>query len=844
MADYDLGTARGKITIDASTIGRTTASLDKFGKSFLGVGALALGGFAVAVGAAASFEKSLSGTRAVLGGTEQDMENLRKKAFDLGRSSQFTSKEVADGFESMAKAGLHATDIMGGAADAAVVLASAAGDMNLDQASEIMVNAMKTFGLGAKDLGHVADVLAGAANASTVDVDDLAVSMKYAGAVAKTQGVSIDALSTAFAILGDRGIKGSTAGTSMRGVLLSLSPTSKKAAQALKDLGIITKDGANQFFNAKGEMKSLGEVSQILQDHTKGLSQEQKTQAFNTIFQRRAMASALILSEQGAAGFKKYSDEISRVSAAKVAADKLDNLAGRVKILKSSVQTLVIQFGEIFQKMLQGWAEKAIVVVNWLSNLSDGTKKAIVIIVVAVGVLATIIGTMLLAVSAAIKVYKAFKDLQRGIALITKAVKLLNLSFLTSPVFLIIVALVALGVALFVLYKKSETFRNIVDSLWQSLQKVWDSITNAGVAAWHAFQAGVDIVTGAVSAIINFVKANWVDIIAVLFLGPIGIIMVAWRHFGDDFLNFIGNVISSVVGFLMDLPGKAAAALAQLPYAVGYVIGLVLGTIIKFALDGVRFMVEMGPKFIAAIVGFLTQLPGKVASFLYSAFLKLGEFERNALSAAARIGAGILKGIVDFLLKLPGRAFDLLTSVVSTIAGFYLTMFTGAANLGKAIFTAFIDQVTSLPGRMGGILVNIIKAIKDKITDGFNAVKDFASGLWNGFKKGLFGSPRTKIEYAVEAMTDTVGTETARLASQVKQIQRLSNGISDLSPSASLGLAQGAGILKAAGSTLAPFPTAAAPVQEGDTFNITGADTKTALQLSQEIMFEKRVNVK
>lgn len=921
MADYDLGTARGKIDIDASTLGRTTAAFDKVGKSLLGVGAVALAGFGLAVSSAASFEKSLSGTRAVMNGTEADMEKLRQKAFELGRTSQFTSKQVADGFESMAKAGLNARDILGGAADAAVALASAAGGgMNLDQASEIMVNAMKTFELGAGDLTHVADVLAGAANASTVEVDDLAVSLKYAGAVAHTQGVSIDELSTALAILGDRGIKGSTAGTSLRGVLLSLSPTSAKAASALKELGIITADGSNQFFDAKGNMKSFAEVAQILQDHTRGLSQEQKTQAFNTIFQRRAMASALILANQGAAGFANYAAEIKKISAADVAAIKLDNLAGRVKILKSSLQTLMIQFGEAFQKTLQGWAEKAIVVVNWMSSLDDSTKKTIATVVVIVGVLATLAGTFILVMSALVKTYRAARDFVKGVQLMIQVTKLMWATMAANPILIVIAALVAIGVALFVLYKKSQRFRDIVDSLWQVLQRLWDTLSGAGVKAWHALNTAVRDVVGAFEAAFRWVKANWDIILAVLTGGP-GLIILVWRRFGDDIKNFIGGALDAVVGFFQALPGRIvgfitqvvstfasigssllnaiatgvpaaiqafANFMAKLPYWAGFYIGFVIGRIIKLGIDLVTNMVQMGvdfvqayvdfwmklpgrtaefitdivgkvttwvtdmvtkatelgTRFMEAIVSFFTQLPGRVWGFLVDTITRIAEFEREAIAKAISIGQGILNSVVQFLTQLPGKVASFLTSAVAAIRDKILSAGQAAREFGTRIFDALGDAIRGLPGQMGDILGRLISIIKDKIKDAFNAVKDFASGLWNGFKKGLGINSPSYIEEAMFSMTKNVSGEITTLAKQVGKIQKLGNSIADINPQANLQVASGAGILTPARQSVTAASTVPATSQPtGDVIHITGATEKTALEISREILFEKRVSV-
>lgn len=926
MADYDLGTARGRIEIDASTLGRTSAAFDTFGKSLLGIGAVALAGFGVAVKASADFERVMSGVEAVLAPTTAEMEALRKKTLQLGQDTIFSAKDVAEGMESMAKAGLSAEEMIGGAADAAVNLAAAAGNMNLDRAAEIAANAMRQFNIPASDMVQVADALAGAANASTVEVEDLAVSMKYAGSVASAMGVSFDETNAALAILGDRGIKGSTAGTSLRGVLLSLTGSSGPATAALKELGIITEEGGNKFFDAQGNMKSLAEVSQILQDATRGLSEEQKTSAFNTIFQRRAMSSALILAEQGADGFARYTAEIQKVSAADVAAKKLDNLSGDVEILRGNLETLLIEQGSVFQDMLRGWVQGLTQAVQWFTNLDKGTQKLIMQFLLWGGIISATLGGFMLFVGAMVKMYRTTKDLIRGVKLIVGAMKLLTTTMMANPVLLVVAAIVALGVALFAAYKKFEGFRKFVDEAWQTLQRFWDTITDGAVAAWHGFQDFWDQVTSIFSTGIAWIKQNW-DILLAILIGPIGAVIVVWRRFGDDIRNIVMAVVEAVVGFFQQLPGRivgffdsiwdtvfgfftelpgqivagGATAieafvdfLAQLPERAGYFLGFVLGKFLQFFIDGVAAIVQFGVDFTKAAADFLTALPGKVWNWLTETATKIATFITDSVTAAVTWGADFTTKTGEWLMSLPGKVWNWLVSVTTTIARFIADSVTKAADwgvsfvgaiaqwmtalpgkvwewlqetyrkivafvidtiakaneVGGKIFSGIVDQVEKLPGKVGELLGRVIDAFKNLVRRGYNAVKDFASGLWNGFVDGLFGSPYTKIEYAVWNMVDNVDKSLGTFRQQVREIQSLGNGLNslnDINPQMNLGLAQGAGVVNRPASALTPYPGASASPQastsSGDTIQIFGADQKSALEIVREYSFQKRVTV-
>ena len=80
----------------------------------------------------------------------------------------------------MAKGGLSVAQIMRGGLRSALALA-AAGEMDLADAAEATVNAIKLFGLRGKDAMKVADGFATAANRTTADVSDFALALKMGG---------------------------------------------------------------------------------------------------------------------------------------------------------------------------------------------------------------------------------------------------------------------------------------------------------------------------------------------------------------------------------------------------------------------------------------------------------------------------------------------------------------------------------------------------------------------------------------------------------------------------------------------------------------------------------------
>jgi TP901 family phage tail tape measure protein len=366
VADYNLGTARGIIQIDyrgtgpkqaAADINATGAAASKssgllggYKKQLIGLGAgfiaarAIVGGFAAAIKTVSDFEKQMSAVGAVSGATASQMDALRGKAIQLGRDTVFTSTEAAQAMEELVKAGLSVDDVLNGAADAAVALA-AAGGIGIPEAATLAANAMNQFNLSATEMMATVDTIAGAANASAIDVSQLGQSLKQVGAVANLAGLSFDDTATAIAEMGNAGIVGSDAGTSLKTMLQNLQPTTLKQINLFKELGLLTEDGSNQFFDAAGNIKSYGEVSQVLQNALKGQTNQQKLLNLETLFGTDAIRAAAIAANEGSAGFDALNTEMHKVTAADVAAKRLDNLSGSVQQLGGSIEAAILMGG-------------------------------------------------------------------------------------------------------------------------------------------------------------------------------------------------------------------------------------------------------------------------------------------------------------------------------------------------------------------------------------------------------------------------------------------------------------------------------------------------------------------
>lgn len=322
----------------------------------------ALGGLASqgvgAIGMAADLEAQLSGVQAAMGASASEIEQLKGLVSDLGvdRNLKVTSLEAAAAIEELGLQGLSVEQILGGAARATVLLSNATGG-DFVQSATVATDAMSLWNIAAKDMEQAVDGITAVASVSKFGIEDYALALAQGGGVAASVGVEFEDFNTTIAALAPLFSSGSDAGTSFKTFLQRLIPTTKPATKAMRELGLITADGANQFFDANGQMKDMAEITGILNEATRDLTEEQKNQYFSTIFGTDAMRAAFGIAGLTEEQFRELAATMGDVSAADAAATRMDNLRGSMEILGGIVETVKIRIGDEFLPVLQRGVE-------------------------------------------------------------------------------------------------------------------------------------------------------------------------------------------------------------------------------------------------------------------------------------------------------------------------------------------------------------------------------------------------------------------------------------------------------------------------------------------------------
>jgi TP901 family phage tail tape measure protein len=331
----------------------------------------------VVVTQAAEFERKMSDIKSVSGATASEMEQLADLAKKAGESTSFSASEAAAGIEELIKAGLSVEQVINGGLLGALDLA-AAGELALADAAAIASTALNAFRDDGLSVSDAANILAGAANASATDVGELKFGLSAVASVASSAGMNFKDTATSLALFAQNGLLGSDAGTSLKSVLTNLSPSTKSATELFYQLGLITKDGANQFYDAEGRLKSLSEMTDVLRKALEKLNPKERGDALKEMFGSDGIRAGSILLKEGADGVERMADAMSKITAAETAATKLDNLAGSVEELKGTLETLGIEMGEEFLPMLTDFAKKATEAVRGIDELDKANIKGAV----------------------------------------------------------------------------------------------------------------------------------------------------------------------------------------------------------------------------------------------------------------------------------------------------------------------------------------------------------------------------------------------------------------------------------------------------------------------------------
>ena len=381
-------------------------ALADFGNQCRGIGSAITRAMSVPLGAVAksttdfaAFDDRMREVQAKSQSTGEEFKRLTEKAKELGRTTSFTADQVAGAMAVMAQGGFKADAIETCIAD--VMNLSRATGTDLPRAAEIAMQAINSFQLPKSDIGRVVDVMTATANVSAISLEDLGETFKYVATNTNLAGFSIETLCKNIGALGNVGVKGSMAGTSLRNILTRMADP--KVQEIYRKHGVEVKD-------KKGDFRSLPSIFEELQSKSKNMGKTEQLALFDQLFGKRALAAGASLTAISSPGVDAGIDN-SKGTAAKTSKEMDAGIGGSFRMLTSAAEGLRLAIGDSLTPEITKLAKVFTAVVTKITEFVKQHKELVVVLtaitagVAAFGAGLTALGIAFTAASTSIKAF-------------------------------------------------------------------------------------------------------------------------------------------------------------------------------------------------------------------------------------------------------------------------------------------------------------------------------------------------------------------------------------------------------------------------------------------------------
>ena len=216
---------------------------------------------------------------------ETRFDNMARHVRKIGIDTKFTAVEIAGAVKYLSMAGMNIDTI--NKSIRPITNLALIGDNDVSYIADLATNIMAGYDINNNSMDSVADIIASTISRSNVNIVEVAESYKMAAGYLRTAGVDFTESTAAIGLLGNMGLKGTLAGTSLRAMATRFAKPTKESQRVLDRLGV----KFTEMRNIEGVMvEKLRPLADIFEDlNKKGASMADMQAIFGKIGGNAAM---------------------------------------------------------------------------------------------------------------------------------------------------------------------------------------------------------------------------------------------------------------------------------------------------------------------------------------------------------------------------------------------------------------------------------------------------------------------------------------------------------------------------------------------------------------------------
>lgn len=203
----------------------------------------------------------------------------------IGVDTKYTAMEIAGAVKFLSMAGMNIETI--NQSIRPITNLALIGDNDVSYIADLATNIMAGYDIRNESMNSVADIISSTVSRSNVNIVEMAESFKMAAGYLRTAGVDFSEASAAIGLLGNMGLKGTLAGTSLRALSTRFAKPTKEGQKVLDRLGVRFTKMEDMYGKQVERLRPIADIFQDL--HDKGASMADMQSVFGKIGGNAAM---------------------------------------------------------------------------------------------------------------------------------------------------------------------------------------------------------------------------------------------------------------------------------------------------------------------------------------------------------------------------------------------------------------------------------------------------------------------------------------------------------------------------------------------------------------------------